>query len=167
MARWQLTAPHYINVPGTEWEHKEVSTLTGRQIRKIYKVPRLLDPSDGADHTPLGSGVTIVCREGKGLPTDIVFEGDPTPDMTPMDDEAERISAEMRPRWEHPIESLPAQGALAPETLLMMETFAKQIGAAIPQGNASVSRAEFDQLKKMLEAVSARNAELEKQVKRA
>jgi len=38
-------------------------------------------------------GEIRVCWEGKGMPDDIVFEGDPTPGMLPIDDEAKTITA--------------------------------------------------------------------------
>ena len=44
-------------------------------------------------------GEIIVCHEGKGDASDIVFMGDPTPDMSPVDDEAREISAQWEPRW--------------------------------------------------------------------
>lgn len=162
MARWRLNTPHYLNVPGTEWEQKEVSTQTGKQIRKVYQVPLLLNPDLGTDQTPPASGETIVCWEGKGQPTDYVFVGDPTADMTPIDAEAEKVTEEMRPLWKHPVDSLNPTGpaALAPETLVMMEQFAKQIGAAVQAPNSGVSRSEFDELKSMLASMQKQNAEL-------
>lgn len=166
MARWQLTAGHYLNtLPNTEWEQKETSTETGRQLRKVYPVPTLLNPDDPNDQTPRGSGVINVCWEGKGQPTDIIFLGPPTPDMTPLDDEAESVTDGLRPQWQHPIESLPGQSAsLAPETLAMMEAFAKQIGESITVPNKSISREEFDEMKTMMATLKKRNEELEKQV---
>lgn len=106
MARWRLTAKHYLNVPGTEWEQKEIDTKTGKQARKIYLVNLHLDPEMPADHNYPGE--IIVCLAGKGHPRDIVFEGDPTVDMEPLDAEAEAISAARSKYWIHPIDSLPA-----------------------------------------------------------
>lgn len=155
MARWRLTGPHYLNVPGTEWEHKEISTDTGRQNRKVFKVPRLLDPNDPGDQNREGD--CVVCWAGKGEARDIIFEGDPTPDMTPLDAEAEKVTERCRPKWEHPIESLPV--TFTPETEAMMKSFA---GAAMAAQNQSVSRSEFDAMKAEMAALKARNAELEK-----
>ncbi len=97
MARWKLTEKHYLNVPGTKWEYHQVDRSTGRPIRKVYEVPLYLDPEDvtccnrrdGFDE------YIVVCHEGKGLPDgrDIVFLGDPTPGMLPLDDEAREITA--------------------------------------------------------------------------
>ena len=99
MARWKLIEAHYLNVPGTTWEAKEVDRSTGRQVKKVFNVPLYLDPKDEADWNyrreqdpDLQDGGIIVCLAGKGRPRDIVFEGDPTPCMIPLDDEG-------RPTW--------------------------------------------------------------------
>ena len=43
--RWRLMTSHYLNVPGTEWEHNESDRTTGKAVRKLYPVPAfLLDP---------------------------------------------------------------------------------------------------------------------------
>src|SRR5262245_50428965 len=105
MARWRLTAKHYLRVPGTEWDYKEQSQETGKQVRKVFEVPMYLDPDSPGDWTE--NGDINVCYAGRGKPRDIVFEGPPTPDMEPLDDEAKEISAAERPKWVHPIESLP------------------------------------------------------------
>lgn len=98
MARWQLTEPHYLNVPGTFWEQVTTDRRTQRPIRKQYPVPMHLDPRIETDWTQKAEnndmdGKIVVCYAGKGLPTDIVFEGEPTPGMLPMDDEAREISS--------------------------------------------------------------------------
>ena len=106
MARWYLRNAHYLNVPGTEWEQKETNRETGKQARKIYHVPLLLDPENPADQNYPSEGMVIVCHEGKGMPRDITFIGKPTPDMEPLDDEARAISEAESKNWIHPIESL-------------------------------------------------------------
>lgn len=106
MARWKLATAHYINcLDGAEWEYSEVDRTTGRNIRKKFPVPRLLNPLDPSDwNNKWGSrdneeGEVIVCLEGKGEPRDYTFLGDPTPDMIPLDDEARAISADFADRW--------------------------------------------------------------------
>ena len=108
MARWKLVTAHYLSCPGTEWEHSETNLQTGKATRKRFSVPRYLDPKDSADwNVRLGGskesgnavGEIIVCHEGKGMPEDIVFLGDPTPDMIPVDEEAKAISAKFEERW--------------------------------------------------------------------
>lgn len=107
MARWKLQVAHYLRVPGTAWEQVETDRETGRQRRKAYPVPMLLDPKDpqcwshrpGQGHVTKGGsswdeGQIIVAYEGKTNDSrDIIFEGDPTPDMDPLDDEAREISS--------------------------------------------------------------------------
>lgn len=93
MARWKLTEPHYLNVPSSRWEQTAVDARTGKPTRKMYKVPMHLDPrvADDWNHKYPNNemdGEIHVCWEGKGLPHDIVFEGEPTPGMVPLDEEA-------------------------------------------------------------------------------
>lgn len=105
MARWKLMTSHYLNVPDEEWEYTENDRATGRPLRRKFKVPRLLDINDpGCWTSKWGTqsneeGEIIVCLEGRGEPKDIVFTGDPTPDMEPMDDEAKAISLTYAGRW--------------------------------------------------------------------
>lgn len=116
MARWKLIEGHYLNSPNVFWEQMETDRETGRQRRKQYPVPIHLDPNCPADwtHKPNGGhvsmggqsldeGMIIVCWEGKGERKDIVFIGDPTPGMEPFDEEAEQISAALKPTWHDPI----------------------------------------------------------------
>mgnify|MGYP001581464695 CR=1 FL=1 len=164
--RWRLQTPHYIKVPvlpdGTkvEWEHKEQSRESGRAIRKLYEVPMLLDPRDPADHSHPGE--IIVAHDVEGARHergDIIFIGDPTPDMEPLNDEAQALTDAQRHRWEHPIDTLPVNGGMNAQERQFMESmmtdFAKQIGASLPQANASVPKSEFDALKAELEQIKA------------
>lgn len=174
MARWRLTAPHYLNVPGTEWEQRELNTTTGKQARKVYAVPLHLDPSNPSDQTPPGSGDIFVCHEGKGQGRDIVFIGPPTPDMEPLDDEARAITAEWAKKWNHPIESL---GANAPDGgfgALLVDRFERQIEQLLKVGSAQpaqavsagmVSEERFKALEDQIAALMAQNAELQAQLK--
>ena len=105
MARWKLMTSHYLNVPGEEWEYTENDRKTGRPRRTKFPVPRLLDIKDPTCWTTTWGvkgdedGEIIVCYEGKGESTDIIFIGDPTPDMAPVDDEARAISATFEKHW--------------------------------------------------------------------
>lgn len=104
MARWRLIEPHYIygqypDSSETEWEYREVDRLSGREMRKRYKVPAWFDRD------------TIVCHAGKGQKGDCVFEGDPTSNMEPLDDEARAIHASVQHTFgNHPIDSLRGVG---------------------------------------------------------
>lgn len=155
MARWELTEPHYLNgcppdLEAVEWEYKETDRTTGRERRKRFEVPFYAE-----------SGTTV-CYEGKGQPSDTVFRGDPTPSMTPLDDEARAISKEWEPRWQHPIESLPGQGFSA-SLLSNLERQLNELAAKSPTpiAQSGVSKEEFDALKEQLAALMAEKAERE------
>ena len=143
--------PHYLNIlrlpDGTEgeWVKEETNRTTGRMARHTYKVPVLLDTNNRQDfNDPDG---IIVCFEGKGERNDITFFGNPTPDMEPLDDEAEEITASMRMKWDHPIDSLPANGGMNDKEKMFMDAMMKAFsGGAMPQ-NTPVPNAEVEALK--------------------
>ena len=103
MARWKLTEPHYLKVPGTKWELIRQDRTTGRQVRIAYDVPLYLHPEDPGDWNHgdkrSGDGYVVVAYEGKGEPGDIIFEGNPTPGMLPLDKEAEDITKTFSKVW--------------------------------------------------------------------
>jgi len=115
MARWRLIEPHYLEVLDCFWEEKSVDRETGRPKTLKHPVPMHLDPKAPSDwnYKPNGSGhittggnsfdegAIVVCWEGKGERRDIVFVGNPTPGMEPIDDEAIEISAQFS--WKDPI----------------------------------------------------------------
>jgi hypothetical protein len=162
MARWRLNEAHYLNghppdLEITEWEYKETDRVNGRERRKRFKVPFYFDAE------------TIVCHEGKGLDGDFIFEGEPTPSMTPIDEEARRISNECREKhpykWNHPIDSLEGQFSSAS----MLGSLEKQLQEAImripaapaPAVSSGVSKEEFEAMKEQLAQLMAQNAELQ------
>jgi len=104
MARWRLTEPHYLYTdPETIWERIEVDTTTGRQIRKQYVVPAYFHHEIEADWTDKNEKAVIVSdRHDPAHRTDVVFKGEPTPGMRAIDDEAEKISAKFKSRWNIP-----------------------------------------------------------------
>lgn len=107
MARWKLLIAHYLRVDDEKWEYKELDRNTGREKRMQIDVPRLLDPRDSGCWTNAWGnkdnqeGEVVVCHKGSGEPRDIVFYGDPTPDMVPVDDEAKEISASFAQHWSY------------------------------------------------------------------
>lgn len=108
-ARWRLTAPHYLNTGATEWEYKETDRSTGKQVRRVFQVPTYLHPDDPGDwnyRQDKDNGEIIVANAENENSRDIIFTGDPTPDMVPLNDEAKAISASFAKKWIHPIESL-------------------------------------------------------------
>ncbi len=111
MARWRLTQKHYLNVPGTEFEYRE-TTHYGKQVRKNFPVPLYLDPENpgdcnyNADGESRGMGnqntpgeIIVAWADGAERPRDIIFVGDPTIDMVPLDDAAKEVSASMSAKW--------------------------------------------------------------------
>ncbi len=165
MARWSLRNAHYLNVldalgNGCEWMHEETDRETGRRNRKIYTVPQLLDPNNVQDQNYRETGQIIVCQQGKGQPRDITFLGEPTPEMEPLDEEAEAISESLRPKWEHPIDTLPANGGMNAQESAFMKAMMDQFAKSAPAQNTSVPMADFEALKKQVEELMAQNAAL-------
>lgn len=113
MARWRLDTPHYLNVPGTEWEYKENDRATGKVKRMVVAVPLFLDPKDPGDWNykeDKDNGMIVVTNKlDSNFSKDIVFVGDPTPEMVPIDEEALALSQSFQKKWAHPIEDLPGQ----------------------------------------------------------
>ena len=146
MARWKLKSAHYLNVPGTEWEYKETDQQTGRQGRKVFNVPRLLNPEDGGDCNYPGE--IIVCYAGKGDPRDIVFVGPPTPEMEPIDAEAKAISKDESPKWRLPPEMISGEVNYSQSLITQFE---KQMSEVTTKANQSVPRSEVEALKRQIE----------------
>jgi hypothetical protein len=125
MARWKVTAKHYLHAEQygqpTEWERQETNQDTGRMFRKSYRVPLLIDPDDRFCVNK-HEGICVVARKGTEKPGDIVFFGPPTPDMEPMDDEAQAETDSEKHKWVNPIDSL------APE---IGQEFGKQLLEAL------------------------------------
>lgn len=164
--RWSLRNAHYLKVPelpdGTkiEWEHKETSRESGRTVRKLYAVPMLLDPRDPADCNYPGEVIVAHAVDGAhNLRQDIIFLGEPTPEMEPLNEAAQAISDSLRSKWEHPIETLPANGGMTGAEQVFMQTmmtqFAKEIGAALPKSNIAVPDNETAELKERIAKLEA------------
>lgn len=166
MARWFLRNAHYLNIldpdtnEPTKWEYSETDRTTGKARRKTYNVPQLLDPADPSMRNH-GDDI-VVCHEDKGEPKDIVFFGEPTPDMEPMDAEAEAITDSLKSKWAHPIETLPANGGMnANEQAFMenmMKSFAAQIGASLNPPAISATDARFAAMEATIAELQAKLA---------
>jgi hypothetical protein len=103
MARWKLMTNHYLRTDDdTKWEHIEMDRGTGKQHRKQHPVPRFLDIESKLDwthHLGPDNGEIIVHDGGTHQPGDLRFYGEPTPDMSPLDKEAEAISQRFAKQW--------------------------------------------------------------------
>ncbi len=140
MARWKVTARHYLHAEQygqpTEWERQETNVNTGRLFRKTYNVPMFIDPDD-PQCINRNEGFCVVARKGTEKPGDIVFFGPPTPDMEPMDDGAQAETDGERHKWVDPINSLPMQiGEEAGKVIL--QSIEQQI-AAVGLGSVTAS----------------------------
>jgi len=150
MARWRLAAPHYLKVEGTTWEYKEVDRQTGKNKRTLFPVPLLLDPDQPSDWNYVygkDSGEIIVAnKESVDHPKDIIFQGEPTPDMVPLDDEAKAISAKLAAKWKHPIETL--SGSYADEMM-------KDLSAQMQEVREKTVAAPMEGMSELLTAMTA------------
>jgi len=150
MAKWELTDNHYIHghYPGedkTSWQFEETNRDTGRIARKLFTVPAYLDKG-------------MIVSQGERNPREFEFVGPPTPEMLPLDDEAQAISDKEQARagWGHAINDLPGQGGFndallqkltdAVEAVARNQSVAAQPAAAV----GMVSRAEFEALQAQL-----------------
>jgi len=105
MARWRLLEPHYLNVEGIKWEYQETDRTTGRQVRKSFPVPQHFHPDTEVDWTERDGrdmGIIVVSDGHNAHRSDIIFQGEPTPGMLPLDDEAKEISSRYKAKWEAP-----------------------------------------------------------------
>lgn len=166
MARWRVTAKHYINArqfgEDTTWVREETNRDTGRAFRRTFPVPLYIDPEDPIC-TNKNVGYCVVAKEGSEMSGDIILDGPPTPDMEPLDDEARQITKAESIKWKDPINSLPvAIGEDFGQQLLAMLT-AQFNTAAVSPGSVSLKGAgsdEIAQLKAMLEAQQQQIAQL-------
>lgn len=160
MARWRVLTPHYILAEQfgepTEWVREETNRDTGRAFRKTYKVPLYIDPNE-AFYARVPSGMCVVALPGSERPGDIVFHGEPTPDMEPLDDEAAAISERQRHLWKSPIDNLPINigedfNALLTQTLEKSLSEAMRNATAPPQQAQAVApSSEVAELRKLVE----------------
>jgi len=154
--RWRLMTSHYLNVPGTEWEHNESDRTTGKAVRKLYPVGLLLDPRNPQDCNRDGDCVVTHDIEGaRRVRTDFIFLGDPTPDMEPMNDEAEAISDSLKYKWAHPIDTLPANGGMNDAEKVFMEKMMAAFAGAAQAPNQTVPKEDYDALLKRVLALEA------------
>jgi hypothetical protein len=170
MARWRLTAKHYINATRhgeiTQWMREETNRDTGRVARTLFNVPVYLDPDDPRDQNYPGE--IIVAYEKGARPQDLVFTGEPTPDMEPVDEEAQKISDTTRPKWKHPIDSLSPTGGNYSEALLtllskQLEEAANKSGFA-PRASGAIDEAAFKKMQEDMKALMESNAKLQAQL---
>lgn len=159
MARWKLLQPHYLNVPGTEWEYTENDRKTNKPKRFRFPTPLHLNPIDPADWNAGDKDdgyIAVANRQSNEFPNDIIFEGDPTPDMQPLDDEARELSAKFASKWKHPIEELPAQGGFS---ATLLTTFQDEVANAMTKSTEAAA-AQMGEAMASMAAIMKQNQEL-------
>jgi|SRR5580704_1109289 hypothetical protein len=159
MARYRLNTGHYINALQwdgslTEWEYTEQSLVNNRMVRRRFKVPMILDPRDATCCNYPGE-IIVSSKYDEKYPLDIIFEGEPTPDMTPLDDEARAKVEELSSKWIHPIESLPGNFTQSLLDTLERQLSSVQSRAPMPSANpVSTNGIDNERLAKMEKLVA-------------
>jgi hypothetical protein len=155
-------------VPGTEWEYKETDRETQRQVRKVFEVPLYLNPNEQSDWNDRQNGRIIVTnRFDSAYPRDIVFVGQPTPDMEPLDEEAQKITDGYvkSGAWKHPIETLDMNYSQS-----VLSDFERQIATALVNVSKNqapnlslggVSMEDFNRLQEQVAALMDQNIKLQ------
>ncbi len=169
MARWRLTQPHYLNtIPPTKWRYEETDRDTGERNVVEFDVCRLLDPNNPRDCRSQGDCV-VVDKPEFATRGDWTFVGEPTPDMEPLDEAAERITESFRHKWQAPMSegAFPAQGGFGGALLAqfekqLTEAFAKS-GPIAPMSTQGVPLDQFQALQEQVAKLMAQNAELQAQ----
>lgn len=112
-----------------------------------------LDPNNPGDQNYPDE--LVVSYEKGAHPRDYIFSGMPTLDMEPLDEEATKLTMEVKAACPHPIDSLAATGMTAGEQLL--ETLTKQLVEASSRAPvaAAASAAAADEVAKLREQVRA------------
>ena len=169
-ARWRLTQKHYLNTVNPDgehesiWERRETDERTKKMRRKVYNVPTFLDPDDS---TCFNEGTLVIVSNefDPAHPMDVIFSGDPTPDMEPLNAEAEAISAKHREEWAHPIENLDRYEGFDFGAVLINQ-FSKAMdkiaaGQVPNKSMATVSKEDFEALQQQVRELMAQNAALQ------
>lgn len=158
--RWRLMSAHYLKVEelpdGTriEWEHKETNRTNGRTIRRLYSVPMLLEPKDPADHNYPGEIIVAHRVDGaSNVSQDIIFHGEPTQEMEPLNEAAQAISDSLRQKWIDPVNSLPIKGDMTADEERFMQSMMKAFSRT--QQPVAVPNDEVAELRKRLAELEA------------
>lgn len=170
MARWSLKDSHYLSVPGTEWEYKESDRETGRNARKVYEVPLYLNPKTQGDwNYPSEQLIIVSSKYDPKYPRDLVFTGPPTPDMEPLDGEAQEISQGYidRGEWKHPIEAINmtySESRFSEFERMIAEKMAMDMREMPSTSLKGVSSEQFEKLQGQVQKLMEQNARLQAEI---
>lgn len=165
MARWRVTAKHYLLAKqfgeDTTWVREETNRDTGRAFRRTFSVPLYIDPEDPTCINR-NIGYCVVATEGSEMPGDITLLSPCTPDMEPLDDDAKRITAEESKKWKDPINSLPISigDDFGNQLLAMLTAQFNNVSNAPSVSLKGANTSELDELKAMLAAQQEQIAKL-------
>jgi hypothetical protein len=164
MARWRVTAKHYVLAKQfgeeTTWVREETNRDTGRAFRRTFTVPLYIDPEDPICINK-NTGYCVVATEGSEMPGDITLLSPCTPDMEPLDDDARKITATETPKWKDPINSLPISiGDDFGNQLLAMLT--SQFNTVANNPSVSLKGASGDQIAKLEAMLLAQQEQIAK-----
>lgn len=173
MAKWRLVHDHYLNVSADQYgekidyEYAETDAQTNRIRRRSWAVPMFIP----RDSIVTNKQEDFDAYNGDVNHRPIVFLGDPTPDMMPVDEEATKISATFQAKWKHAIESLSGTmggGDFSASLIAGLEKMMDQ--AAVRNGQASavvpnvstagVDPAAFAQMQKQMQELMDLNMKL-------
>lgn len=170
MAKWRLTSDHYLNVVCDEYgekidyEYSETDQQTNRVRRRSWDVPMLI----GREKIVTNKQEDFDAFGGDTRERPVLFKGDPTPDMQPIDEEAKAISAKLQPKWRHAIESLPttyngdySASLIAGFEKLLTQAAAQQKPVELPNTPApNISNERLDAMQKQIEQLMEMNMRL-------
>lgn len=175
MARWRLTASHYLNVPGVKYTREETDRDTGEVAKFDYDVPMFLDIRNPPRRYNQDGNIFVTNVKPIGPSRDVYFLGDPTPDMEPVDDEAREISGKMR--WQNPMgeEAFPTSGgsyggsegfgaAMIAQLEKAIDKLAKKAASGEPTSGKGVDPEAFAELQKQVQALVEQNAKLQNEL---
>lgn len=150
--RYKLLKPHYLNVPGTEWEQIETPLVNDRmgrkqrQVRHRYQVCLYLNPEDPEDYNYPGM-IAVANEPSEAHPYDYIFIGGPTHDMEGLDDASRKAVASLPPPAMGS-ESLPSHGATPGATDTGVQKQLDELRSMVANlaGQLTVTKAQRDEL---------------------
>src|SRR5262249_46558469 len=120
---------------------------------------RHLEPKDPGDHNYPGE---IIVSDGHNAQArDIIFLGEPTVDMEPVDDEAKKITGDLEAsgRWKRPVEGQDFGESLIKNFMERLDRVSAQ-----PVSTGGIDPKDFTELQAQVKALMEQNAKLQAQI---